>query len=347
MPIFRELEQLPGPRRARIRQGRAGRRKESMEAKETYVGIDVSQANLDIAAYPSKQTWSLPNDNEGFERLIPLLRGLKPALVVLEATGGMEVPVVTELVAAGLPVVVVNPRQVRDFAKATGRLAKTDRLDAWVIAHFGAATRPEVRPLPDAHARAFSSIVARRRQIQDMITMEKNRLGSSGVAVRQRIKAHISWLSEELEATNRELETSLKDCPVWKEKEDLLRSFKGVGKVTACTLIADLPELGTLNRKQISALVGVAPLNRDSGTLRGKRTVWGGRAKVRAALYMAALAATRLNPAIKSFYRRLCASGKPKKVALVACMHKMITTLNAMLRDRVRWSDPSPRSVGS
>lgn len=321
------------------------KRRESMEPEAFYLGIDVSQASLDVAAYPSKEKWSFPNDIEGFEKLIPLARSVEPALIILEATGGMEVPVVTELAAASLPVVVVNPRQVRDFAKATGRLAKTDRLDAQVIAHFGAATKPELRPLPDAQARVLAGKMARRRQLQDMIIMERNRAKSAHMEVRKRIEAHVSWLVEELGTANRELEQFIKASPVWREKEDLLRSYRGVGRVTACTLIADLPELGTLNRKQISALVGVAPLNRDSGTLRGKRTVWGGRAKVRAAMYMAALAATRLNPVIKSFYHRLCAAGKPKKVALVACMRKMLTTLNAMLKHGTRWSNPALRSI--
>ena len=320
--------------------------KENMGRQSNYAGIDVSQATLDMAEHATGQQWSFGNDDAGIAETVAVLANLKPALVVLEATGGIEVPVVTELVAANLPVVVVNPRQVRDFAKATGRLAKTDALDAQVIAHFAAAVQPELRPLPDTQAQEFSAIMARRRQLQDMLTMEKNRLRVARRLVRGRIKAHIGWLENELTHTNADLERSIRESPVWREKDDLLRSVPGIGPVTSCTLIAGLPELGMLGRKQIATLVGVAPLNRDSGTLRGKRTIWGGRAQVRAVLYMAALASTRHNPVIKSLYRRLCAAGKVKKVALVACMHKLLLILNSMVKHNIRWHYTTAELIG-
>lgn len=317
-----------------------------MGTEQAYVGIDVSQASLDVAEHTSGKQWSLANDGAGIRQTVALLSDLAPALVVLEATGGIEVPLVSELMAAGLPVVVANPRQIRDFARATGRLAKTDALDALVIAHFASAIRPELRPLPDTQAQEFSAIMSRRRQLQDMTTMEKNRLRSARRSVKGRIEAHIGWLEDELTNTNADLERSVRESPVWREKDDLLRSVPGIGPVTSCALIAGLPELGTLDRKQIGALVGIAPLNRDSGTLRGKRTIWGGRASVRAALYMAALVATRHNPVIRSFYQRLCAAGKLKKVALVACMHKLLLILNSMVKHNTRWTYATPEMIG-
>lgn len=317
-----------------------------MGTEQAYVGIDVSQASLDVAEHTSGKQWSLANDGAGIRQTVALLSDLAPALVVLEATGGIEVPLVSELMAARLPVVVANPRQIRDFARATGKLAKTDALDAQAIAHFAAAIRPELRPLPDTQAQEFSAIMSRRRQLQDMITMEKNRLRLARRSVKGRIEAHISWLEDELVDTNRDLERSVRESPVWREKDDLLRSVPGIGPVTSCALIAGLPELGTLDRKQIGALVGIAPLNRDSGTLRGKRTIWGGRASVRAALYMAALVATRHNPVIRSFYQRLCAAGKLKKVALVACMHKLLLILNSIVKHNTRWTYATPEMIG-
>ena len=313
-----------------------------MSKEPVFVGIDVSQSSLDLAEHSSKKQWSFANDDAGINRVVSLLNELTPSLVVLEATGGIEVPLVSELMAAGLPVVVVNPRQVRDFARATGRLAKTDSLDAQIIARFAAAIRPELRPLPDATALEFSAIVTRRRQLQDMLTMERNRFRTARKAVKSRIEAHITWLKMELENTNHDLEQSIKQSPVWKEKDDLLQSVPGIGQATSCALIAGLPELGTLSRKQIATLVGVAPLNRDSGTLRGKRTIWGGRAHVRTALYMAALASTRHNPVIKAFYQRLVAGGKAKKAALVACMHKLLMILNSMVKHNARWAYVTP-----
>jgi transposase len=316
-----------------------------MSKEPVFVGIDVSQSSLDLAEHSSQKHWSFANEEAGIARVVNLLNELTPNLVVLEATGGIEIPLVSELMTAGLPVVVVNPRQVRDFARATGRLAKTDSLDAQIIARFAEAVRPELRPLPDATALEFSAIVTRRRQLQDMLTMEKNRFRTARKAVKSRIEAHIVWLKTELENTNRDLEQSIKQSPVWKEKDDLLQSVPGVGQATSCALIAGLPELGTLSRKQIANLVGVAPLNRDSGTLRGKRTIWGGRGHVRAALYMAALASTIHNPVIKDFYRRLVAAGKAKKAALVACMHKLLLILNSMVKHNIHWNYVIPENI--
>ena len=295
-----------------------------MEGEARFVGIDVSKAQVDVAVRPTGKRWTLPYDETGIEGLIPQIVDLEPALVLLEATGGLELPLVAALAAAALPVVVVNPRQVRDFAKATGTLAKTDTLDAAVLAHFADAVRPEVRPLRDAETQALNSLTARRHQVMTMLVSEKNRLGSAIGAVSPRIEAHIAWLEQELSDLDKGLRQTLRQSPVWREKDDLLRTVPGVGEQLSLTLLANLPELGTLNRREIAALVGVAPYNRDSGTRRGKRAVWGGRSRVRAVLYMGALVATRHNPAIRDFYQRLLASGKPKKLALVACMRKLL-----------------------
>ena len=315
-----------------------------MEGEARFVGIDVSKAQLDVAVRPTGKRWVLPYDETGIEGLIPQIVDLEPALVLLEATGGLELPLVAALAAAALPVVVVNPRQVRDFAKATGTLAKTDTLDAGVLAHFADAVRPEVRPLKDAETQVLNSLTARRHQVMTMLVSEKNRLGTaSGAvsprAVSPRIEAHIAWLEQELSDLDKGLRQTLRQSPVWREKDDLLRTVPGVGPQLSLTLLVHLPELGTLDRKQIAALVGVAPYNRDSGTRRGKRAVWGGRSRVRAVLYMGALVASRHNPAIRDFYQRLLAAGKPKKVALVASMRKLLVTLNAMLKHGYPWRD--------
>ena len=315
-----------------------------MEGEARFVGIDVSKAQLDVAVRPTGKRWVLPYDETGIEGLIPQIVDLEPALVLLEATGGLELPLVAALAAAALPVVVVNPRQVRDFAKATGTLAKTDTLDAGVLAHFADAVRPEVRPLQDAETQVLNSLTARRHQVMTMLVSEKNRLGTaSGAvsprAVSPRIEAHIAWLEQELSDLDKGLRQTLRRSPVWREQDDLLRTVPGVGPQLSLTLLAHLPELGTLDRKQIAALVGVAPYNRDSGTRRGKRAVWGGRSRVRAVLYMGALVASRHNPAIRDFYQRLLAAGKPKKVALVASMRKLLVTLNAMLKHGYPWRD--------
>jgi transposase len=300
------------------------------------VGIDVSKTQLDMALRPEGR-FVVPNDETGIVHGVERLRALPVALIVLEATGGLELPLIGALVAAGLPVVVANPRQVRDFAKATGKLAKTDSLDAQILAHFADVIRPLPRPLPDAQTHALAALLARRRQLIEMLTAENNRLGSAPHLVHKRLKAHVTWLEREVTHIDRELALAIRESPVWREKDDLFRTVPGVGPGLARTLIVDLPELGTLNRKQIAALVGVAPLTRDSGTLRGKRTVWGGRAHVRAALYMAALVASRCNPIIRNCYQRLCAAGKAKKVALTACMRKLLTILNAMVKHRTPW----------
>lgn len=309
-----------------------------MEQQSVYVGIDVSKSTLDVAVIPGGQQWQAPNTPEGIEALVISLEQLHPTLVVLEASGGQELAVVAALAAATVAVAVVNPRQIRHFARATGKLAKTDALDAQILALFAERVRPTPRPLPDAAAQDLSALLARRRQVVAMLTTEKNRLGQALPTVRPRLQAHIAWLKGELKDLDRELSHTLRASPLWREKEDLLRTVPGVGRVLSLTLLADLPELGALDRRQIAALVGVAPLNRDSGTLRGRRTVWGGRAPVRATLYMAALVATRCNPVIRDFYRRLCAAGKPKKLALTACMRKLLVTLNAMMANRQPWS---------
>ena len=310
-----------------------------MEGEARFVGIDVSKAQLDVAVRPTGQRWVVSYDQTGIEGLIPQIVDLEPALVLLEATGGLELPLVAALAAAALPVVVVNPRQVRDFAKATGTLAKTDTLDAGVLAHFADAVRPEVRPLKDAETQVLNSLTARRHQVMTMLVSEKNRLGTAIGAVSPRIEAHIAWLEQELSDLDKGLRQTLRRSPVWREKDDLLRTVPGVGEQISLTLLANLPELGTLNRRQIAALVGVAPYNRDSGTLRGKRAVWGGRSRVRAVLYMGALVASRHNPAIRDFYQRLLAAGKPKKVALVASMRKLLVILNGMLKHGSPWCD--------
>jgi transposase len=317
-------------------------------ASLTYVGIDVATARLDVAVRPggggTGEQWVVGNDEAGIAVLGERLRALRPApaLVVLEATGGREIAVAAALATAGLPVAVVNPRQVRDFARAVGQLAKTDALDAALLARFAEAVQPSPRPLPDAAAQEFAALLARRRQLVGMQTAERQRLETALPALRPHIERHLAWLAQELADLDRALRERVQASPLWREREDLLRSVPGIGPTTAFTLLADVPELGALDRKQIAALVGVAPLNRDSGTLRGKRGGWGGRARVRSALYMAALVATRHNPVIRACYQRLCGDGKPKKLALTACMHKLLTILNAILRHATPWQSPLP-----
>jgi transposase len=307
-----------------------------MSQSLVFVGIDVSKARLDVAIRPTGR-FGTSNDDTGCAEVLTQMRAVAPALVVLEATGGLELLLTGLLAAAGLPVVIVNPRQVRDFAKATGRLAKTDALDAETLAHFAEVMRPALRPLPDEQTQQLAAIVTRRRQLIDMLTAEKNRLGSARTPVRKRVQVHIRWLEREIHDTDEHLAEAIRKSPIWREKEELLRSTPGVGPVMTTTLLANLPELGTLSGKQIAALAGVAPLNRDSGAWRGRRTVWGGRAEIRATLYMATLVATRCNPVIRAFYQRLCAAGKAKKVALIACMRKLLLILNAMLKQRTPW----------
>lgn len=308
-----------------------------MITKAVFVGIDVAQAELVTALRPSGEVWATAYTEAGMRELVERLQQLQPELIVLEATGGLEVPIAAALAAAGLAVAVVNPRQVRDFARATGKLAKTDPIDAGVLAHFAEAIHPEPRPLPDAATQQLTALLTRRRQVVEMLTAEKNRLPRTLPVVRPRLQEHITWLEQELSALNNDLDQALRNSPVWREKEELLRSVPGVGPVAARTLLAELPELGTLNCKQIAALVGVAPLNQDSGKHRGQRRVWGGRAAVRGALYMATLVATRFNTIIRTFYQRLLAAGKPCKVALTACMRKLLVILNAMMAHKTLW----------
>jgi transposase len=306
------------------------------------IGIDVAKAELVIAARPTGERWTVANDEAGVQGLVRRLRQDAPTLIVLDATGGYELLCVAALAAAGLPVVVVNPRQVRDFAKATGQLAKTDRIDADVLALFAERVRPAVRALPDAEAQELDALLARRRQLLEMLGAERNRLGQvfgrGKQPVKKSLKTHIAFLERELRITDADLNTMLRQSPAWRERDDLLRSVPGVGPVLSLTLLAELPELGRLSRREIAKLVGVAPLSRDSGTLRGRRFVQGGRASVRAVLYMAALVATKRNAVIRAFYLRLLAAGKPKKLALVACMRKLLTILNTMARTGERWS---------
>lgn len=303
-----------------------------------FVGMDVSQDTVDVAVHPGT-VFQVPNDERGIAAAIERLKGLTPTLIVLEATGGLEVPLAGALAAVELPVVVINPRQVRDFARATGQLAKTDRLDAKILAHFAEAIRPPIRPVPDEQTQVLAALVARRRQLISMLTAEKNRVRLAARSIQKRVQAHITWLEKELEGINTDLTTTMRQSPMWREKEEVLRSVPGVGPVLTTTLFANLPELGTLTRKEVAALAGVAPFPRDSGTLKGRRTIRGGRAHVRAALYMAALVATRRNPVIRMLYQRLCQAGKAKKLALTACMRKLLTILNAMVKSGVPWRD--------
>jgi len=306
-----------------------------------YVGIDVAKATLDVAVTVPPSLGPFANDEAGHAALIAALTPLAPALIVLEATGGYERAVTVALAAAGLPVVVANPRQIRDFAKATGQLAKTDRLDAAVLAHFAQRVQPAVRPVPDATAQELRDLVTRRRQLIDMLGQERNRLGLARGRVRRELQSHIRWLERRVHESDDDLRQAIEQSPVWRVRDDLLQGVPGVGPVVAQTLLATLPELGTLDRKQIAALVGVAPLNRDSGQWRGRRQVWGGRAPVRAVLYMATLVGVRHNPVLRAFYQRLRTLGKPPKVALVASMRKLLTILNAMLAHQTPWR-PEP-----
>ena len=303
-----------------------------------FIGIDVAKRELAVAVRPSGERWTVGTDPASMAGLMARLQAMAVALIVLEPTGGYEIPIVAALSAAQLPVVVVNARQVRKFAGAIGKLAKTDAIDAAVLAHFAEAVKPEVRPLADELTQTLQGWLGRRRQLLEMLHAEEQRLPMASRGVRPQIQQHIEWLRAQLRDTNGQLQTQVRSSAVWREHEDLLRSVPGVGPILATTLLADLPELGRLNRKQIAALVGVAPLNRDSGQYRGRRRTWGGRAPVRATLYMAAVASVRCNPVIRAFYDRLCAAGKPKKLALTACMRKLLTILNAMMRRQVGWA---------
>jgi transposase len=303
-----------------------------------FVGIDVAKDRLDVHLRPSDEAFALGRDGAGLDALAERLNALSPALVVLEATGGFEIAVAGALAAAGLPLVVVNPRQIRDFARATGRLAKTDRLDAQAIARFAEAVQPAPRPLPDQAAQALGELVARRRQLVEMITSEgQRRRQAREPRLGRRLEAHLAWLQKELSTLETDLDDAVRSTPAWRATEDLLASVPGIGKTSARTLIAELPELGSLDRCQIAALVGVAPINRDSGCFRGRRMIIGGRTSVRTALYMPTLTAIRHNPALQAFYRRLIGRGRPAKVAITACMRKLLVILNAILRDQTPW----------
>ena len=306
------------------------------------VGVDVSKATLDVQVRPTDAQWRAANDDDGIRDLVAQLRAFVPAQIVIEATGGYELAVVGALAAAGLPVVVVNPRAVRDFARATGQLAKTDQLDAGILARFAEQVRPAIRPLADAEHQELEALLTRRRQLIEMLTAEKNRLQQvfvvRGARVKKSLTAHLASLTRALGRADTALAELVPQSPIGRARDEMLQSTPGVGPVLSFTLLAALPELGTLDRKAIAALVGVAPLTRDSGIFRGKRMIHGGRAPVRTALYMGALVATRHNPVIRAFYQRLLAAGKPKKVALTACMRKLLIILNAMLRQQAAWS---------
>lgn len=312
---------------------------------EMNVGIDVAKERLDVAEHPDNVRWSTTNDAAGIKALVARWTVSRPARIIVEATGGYEMRLVMTLVAAALPVVVVNPRQSRAFAKATGQLAKTDAIDAMTLAHFGEAMRPAVRPLPDAQTRALSALLARRRQLIDMRTAEGNRLETVDRPIEREIRTHLHWLDKRIDAMDRQLETAIKASPMWRQKDTLLQSVPGVGPTLSRTLLADVPELGALDHKKIAALVGVAPFNRDSGTFRGRRCIWGGRASVRTVLYMAIISATQHNPVIRAYHQRLMAAGKPFKVAQVACMRKLLVILNAMVRQGTHWQNDYARPV--
>ena len=305
---------------------------------ELFIGIDIAKAWLDIGSLPQAQSERVDHDAVSITGLCERWVVLKPTLIVMEATGGLETELASALAAAGLPVAVVNPRQVRDYAKACGRLAKTDKIDALMLASFAQAIRPQVRVLKNEETQALSDLLARRRQLIDMRVQEKLRLERASAVQRTSLNEHIAWLDARIHDQDIELTHRLRSSALWREKDDLLQAIPGVGKVTRFTLMALLPELGTLNRKEIAALAGLAPFNRDSGQHRGERVIWGGRAQVRKVLYMAALAATRSNPPIREFYQRLLAQGKPTKVALTACMRKLLTIMNAVVKNNSPWN---------
>ena len=308
-----------------------------MNTQDCFIGLDVSKDTLEVTVRPTEERKTFANQEDGLSLMIDFVKPFSPRLIVLEATGGLEKAAVCACAVAGLPVVVVNPRQVRDFAKAKGILAKTDKIDAGVIAQFAEAIRPEVRPLKTEEAQKLDALLSRRRQISQMITAEKNRLQSAPVWIQKDIQKHIEWLQKELDQFNQDLDRMVKESSIWRAQDEILQSVKGVGPILSVTLISQLPELGTLKGKKIAALVGVAPLNRDSGKFRGRRTIWGGRADVRSVLLMATRIAIRFNPVIRAFFERLKKAGKIRKVAETACMRKLLTILNAMMKNNTRW----------
>ena len=306
---------------------------------EKFVGIDVSKSTLDVCIEPAVQTLHVAYDEAGISQIVACLKEVGPTLIVIEATGGLEVRIATELAGQGLPVAVINPRQARDFAKATGQLAKTDQVDAAVLAAFAKTIRPQTRPLKDAETRALDDRVSRRRQLVDIRVQETLRLGTAASKLlRKSLSQHIAWLDKRIAEVDKDLTKRLRESDVWRAKDDLLRSIPGVGNVTTRTMLGKCPELGTLNRREIAALAGVAPLANDSGKHRGKRFTWGGRADVRAVLYMAAVSAIRCNDTIKAFAERLKKAGKPAKVVIVACMRKLLTMMNSMLKNNTPWN---------
>jgi len=308
-----------------------------MAKVESFIGIDVSKETLDVAVIPDSKDLSFTNDPEGIRALCKKLKKMRPTLIVLEATGGLQIPAVAALGVAKLPVSVINPRQGRDFAKATGRLAKTDRIDARILAEFGKAIRPEIRPLKDEQALELSALITRRRQLVEMLTMEKNHLVIAPASIRPGIEESVTWLEQQLDELNTRLGLVIRSSPLWREKDELLQSVPGVGPVLSATLLAEMPELGALNRKTVAMLAGVAPINSDSGKHRGKRRIWGGRSRVRSVLYMACMTAVRFNPVLRTFYRRLVESGKAHKMAMTACMRKMLVILNAIVKSGRPW----------
>lgn len=310
-----------------------------MKELNVYVGIDVCKEYLDVAISPGADSFRLSNNEEGIKELLVRLGGLSIRIITIEATGGLEAPAACALTSSGFPVAVMNPRQVRDFARASGRIAKTDAIDAELLARFGEAMKPEVRALKDAQTRELTALVSRRRQLVDMLKQEKNHLSSAPSKVRKGVLSHIEWLKKRIGNLDREMELAIKESPAWRGDATLLRSVPGVGNVLSTSLLACLPELGKLNRRQISSLVGVAPMNRDSGSFRGRRVVWGGRSYVRSVLYMGTLSATRCNPAIRDFYKRLIAAGKAQKVAITACMRKLLVILNTLMKTRRKWQE--------
>jgi transposase len=309
-----------------------------MNETRVVAGIDVSKGQLDVALLPGSERLQFGNDAAGIGELVKQLQGAQAELVVMEATGGYETAAASAVAGAGLRLAVVNPRQVRDFARATGRLAKTDRIDAELIGAFGQAVEPQITALPDEDTRELEALLTRRAQLIGMRTQESNRLALTHGVMRKQIKTHIAWLDRAIGALDTDLTAKLRHSPAWRARDDLLQSMKGIGPITSGTLMSALPELGRLDRRAIAALVGVAPFNRDSGTLRGRRSIWGGRARVRAVLYMAATSAVRSNPVMREFYQRLIQRGKPHKVAMVACMRKMLTILNAMTHTNTPWT---------
>jgi transposase len=304
---------------------------------ELFVGIDVSKGKLAVSVHGSSESWEFHNDAEGIPALVAFLQQVSPTLVVVEATGGYEMIMVAEVCAAKVPIAVVNPTRVRRFADSLGQLAKTDRIDARIIAHFASVVRPPVRTLQSEDEEYLAGLVERRRQLIVMLTAEKNRLHTSPLRLREGVADHVAWLEGQVKELEEEIDKMIRQSPLWQEKELLLRTVPGIGPITAATLLAELPELGQLDRKKIASLVGLAPFNKDSGIRRGRRRVFGGRASVRRTLYMAALAATKYNPVIRTFYESLLRRGKEKKVALTACMRRLLVILNAMIRKMEAW----------